>query len=231
MRDRAERRGGHRKVEDRAAGPDTDAHHHARHRRVQGDARHRARRSHQAHPDNRVHQQETGNRPGLGHAPGRQGLHRQACRCERPSRQDRRPRLITAAHPNSTSASAAAPGSAWTQRILRLAVKPPNTPAMMTQPRKKILIEVPASPSTRPHPSPVATKPLYRPWFAASAFEALAKSGVMPNVRRPRGRVQRNISRTRNPKCRIATSATAVLAMVVMEPLSSGKPQLTRFYL
>src|SRR6266850_3316764 len=100
-------------------------------------------------------------------------------------------------HEKSTSAKAMAAGSACTQRIFRLAVKAPKTPATMTQPRKKILIGSPLAPSDRPHINPAARKPLYKPWFAASDFDAAANSGVKPKVRRPRGLSQRNISRTR----------------------------------
>ena len=72
-----------------------------------------------------------------------------------------------------------APGSAWTNRILRLAVAAPNTPATTTQPRKKVLTAVPSGPSSRPQARPAARKPLYRPWLAASAFEA---AGYAPRL-------------------------------------------------
>src|SRR5436190_13786546 len=100
-------------------------------------------------------------------------------------------------HEMSTSARATAPGNACTQRIFRFAVKAPNTPATMTQPRKKILCGSPFAPRARPHISPAARKPLYSPWFAASDFDAAANSGVRPKVRNPRGLSQRNISRIR----------------------------------
>src|SRR5712691_4703655 len=66
-------------------------------------------------------------------------------------------------HENNTRARAMAPGTACTQRIFRFAVTAPNIPARVMQARKKILIESPLTPRTRPHTSPAARKPLYRP--------------------------------------------------------------------
>src|SRR5580765_899731 len=119
-------------------------------------------------------------------------------------------------HDRTTSARATAAGNACTQSIFRLAVIAPNTPATITQARKKILTGFPAAPSKRPHTSPAARNPLYNPWLAASVFEAAANSGVSPKVLRPSGLVQRNISRTRKYKCRKATSATAASERVLM---------------
>src|SRR5262249_38023727 len=50
----------------------------------------------------------------------------------------------------NTSAKAMTPGSAWTRRILRFAVKPPNTPATITQERKNTLIANAPGPGKRP---------------------------------------------------------------------------------
>src|SRR5713226_3942207 len=66
-------------------------------------------------------------------------------------------------HENNTRARAMAPGTACTQRIFRFAVTAPNIPARVMHARKKILIESPLAPRARPHTSPAARKPLYRP--------------------------------------------------------------------
>src|SRR5690606_523439 len=58
------------------------------------------------------------------------------------------------AHEASTRPRATAPGSACTQRILRLAVSAPKTPATTTQPRKNTLIDAPPAPSHSPHARP-----------------------------------------------------------------------------
>src|SRR5262249_61314070 len=70
--------------------------------------------------------------------------------------------LVARGHPvrAQTRASATAPGSACTQRILRLAVAAPKTPATTTQTRKKISIDRPALPRLRPQRRPAARKPL-----------------------------------------------------------------------
>src|SRR5262249_43751556 len=69
----------------------------------------------------------------------------------------------------STAARARAPGSAWANRIRRLAVAAPNTPAITTHTRKKTRTRNPVgSPAIRPHTRPAARKPLYRPWLAAN---------------------------------------------------------------
>src|SRR5690242_21712389 len=99
----------------------------------------------------------------------------------------------------------------------------PNTPAATTQTRKKILTASPASPRKSPQASPAARKPLYRPWFAARDFEAAATSGLRPKVFKPKGLVQRNISRTRKYACSNATSATAASATLLMgSPVLGG---------
>lgn len=69
--------------------------------------------------------------------------------------------------------------------IFRLTVAAPTTPATTTQARKKILTASPASPRVRPQTRPAARKPLYKPWFAARAFDAAANSGVRPKTFRP----------------------------------------------
>src|SRR5712664_3122329 len=73
------------------------------------------------------------------------------------------PRSARRPHENNTRARAMAPGTACTQRIFRFAVAAPNIPARVMHARKKILIESPGAPRTRPHTSPAARKPLYRP--------------------------------------------------------------------
>src|SRR6266446_3762859 len=66
-------------------------------------------------------------------------------------------------HEDNTRARAMTPGTPCTQRIFRFAVTAPNIPARVMHARKKILIESPLTPRTRPHTSPAARKPLYRP--------------------------------------------------------------------
>jgi hypothetical protein len=57
-------------------------------------------------------------------------------------------------------------------------------------------------------------KPLYKPWFAASALDALANSGVKPKTLSPNGFSQKNISSTRKYRCNSATNATPIFATV-----------------
>src|SRR4051812_34365145 len=57
-------------------------------------------------------------------------------------------------HDSNPSANARAPGSACTRRILRFAVKPPNTPATITQERKNTLIAGPPAAAKRPQTRP-----------------------------------------------------------------------------
>ena len=108
------------------------------------------------------------------------------------------------------------PGIACTNRMLRFTVTAPNTPATITQATKNSLTWKPSAPSARPQARPAARKPLYRPWLAASAFDAAANSGVSRKILRPRGVSQRNISSTRKPACRSAARATATFATVVI---------------
>ena len=82
---------------------------------------------------------------------------------------------------------ASAAGSACSQRMLRLTVAAPTTPASTTQPSTKSTTL--ASPRKRPSVRPAARKALYKPWFAIIGAVAAANSGVVPKVRRPNGRV------------------------------------------
>jgi hypothetical protein len=59
---------------------------------------------------------------------------------------------------SATNATTA--GSACTYRIFLLAVTAPNTPAAMTQSRKKITTPRPAEPSVSPQNRPAERKPL-----------------------------------------------------------------------
>src|SRR5580765_1408467 len=79
-------------------------------------------------------------------------------------------------------------------------------PATMTQTRKKIATWKPSwPPSARLQIRPAARKPLYRPWLAASVFDAVANSGVRLNTLRPSGLSQKNISSARKYRCSSAT--------------------------
>ena len=84
------------------------------------------------------------------------------------------------------------------KRILREAVAAPKTPATITQPRKKTRSgNASAAGAKSDHASPAARKPLYRPWFWASARVCSCCSRDRPKVFWPKGVAQRNISSTR----------------------------------
>jgi len=69
-----------------------------------------------------------------------------------------------------TATRARAAGSAWTIRIRRETVAAPNSPATITQTRKKSLKwKALGCVATMPTPSPATRNPLYSPWLAASA--------------------------------------------------------------
>ena len=68
------------------ARPDPDGRRHAGPERLPAHPRHHPRPALRRRAGDHVHQQEPGNRQGLGHAPGRARLHRQAGRCRRADR-------------------------------------------------------------------------------------------------------------------------------------------------
>src|SRR5438876_819953 len=105
---------------------------------------------------------------GAAEPAGDDDLQLRRCRHSPRPQQDEEEELhsvssATCPHENNTRARTMAPGSPCTQKIFGFAVTAPNTPARVMHARKKILIESPLTPRTRPHTSPAARKPLYRP--------------------------------------------------------------------
>lgn len=106
---------------------------------------------------------------------------------------------------------AKSPGKACVNRIVGLAVSPPNVPAITTQTKKKTFTS--RRPAKRPHARPAAMKPLYSPWFIARTLEEADTSGDIPKIFRPTSWSQKNISKTRMPRWERATSPVKRLAM------------------